>query len=215
MRQGQDTPKKPPVVGLTGGLGAGKSTVSGYLAKKGAFVIEADRVGHEVISRIPVLADLVAVFGKEIVGEDGQVLRQVLAAKVFRDPQALAQLNAITHPPMARLIQETIANVLSQPLPPPLVVLDAAVLFEAGWDKLCQMVWTVSTPSKIAVDRLIRQNRLTPDQAVARMQFQLSNAERESRAHKVIHNEGSLESLLAQVDRLWQDTLDAQGLAHP
>ena len=193
----------PPVVGLTGGIAAGKSTVSERLAALGAHVIDADRVGHRVLMRGgEAYAAVVAAFGAEILDESEEIARPRLGRLVFADRGRLAELNRLTHPPMAERMRREITEIRSPPSPPPFIVLDAAVLFEAGWDTLCDEVWTVSASPERALARLVARNRLTPDAARARIEAQLANAEREARADRVIRNDGNLDDLAAAVDSL-------------
>ena len=193
----------PPVVGLTGGIAAGKSTVSARLAALGAHVIDADRVGHRVLMHGgEAHAGVVAAFGAEILDESGEILRPFLGRLVFGDPKRLALLNRLTHPPMADRMWREIEEVRARPAPPPFIVLDAAVLFEAGWEALCDEVWTVSTSPERALERLVARNRLAPEAARARIAAQLENAEREARADRVIRNDGTLDALATSVDSL-------------
>lgn len=193
-----------PVIGLTGGIAAGKSTVSARLAALGAHVIDADRVGHRVLMRGggEAFAPVVAAFGAEILDEAGEIVRARLGRRVFADPARLAELNRLTHPPMAARMRREIEEVRAGPSPPPFLVLDAAVLFEAGWDALCDEVWTVSAAPERALARLVARNRLTPEAARARIDAQLGNPEREARADRVIRNDGALDALAAAVDAL-------------
>ena len=193
-----------PVVGLTGGIAAGKSTVSERLGAFGAHVIDADRVGHRILLREggEAYEGVVAAFGAEILDEAGEIARPRLGRLVFADPARLAELNRLTHPPMRERMRREIAEVRARPSPPPFIVLDAAVLFEAGWDALCDEVWTVSTHPERALERLVARNRLPPEAARARIDAQLGNAEREDRADRVIRNDSTLDALAAAVDAL-------------
>lgn len=192
-----------PVIGLTGGIAAGKSTVSTRLATLGAHVIDADRVGHRILMRGgEAFAAVAAAFGSEILDEAGEIVRARLGRLVFGDPARLAELNRLTHPPMAVRMRREVEEVRARPAPPPFIVLDAAVLFEAGWDALCDEVWTVSTTPERALERLVARNRLTPDAARARIAAQIGNPEREARADRVIRNDGALDTLEAAVDVL-------------
>ena len=194
----------PPVIGLTGGIAAGKSTVSERLGTLGAHVIDADRVGHRVLMREggEAYEGVVAAFGTEILDESGEIARPRLGRLVFADPARLAELNRLSHPPMHERMRREIEDIRGQPSPPPFIVLDAAVLFEAGWDALCDEVWTVSTAPERALERLVARNRLSPEAARARIEAQLGNAEREARADRVIRNDGTLDALDAAVDAL-------------
>ena len=193
----------PPVIGLTGGIAAGKSTVSARLGALGAHIIDADRVGHRVLERGgEAYSPVVAAFGTEVLDDSGEIVRPHLGRLVFGNPARLAELNRLTHPPMAARMRREIAEVRRSPTPPAFIVLDAAVLFEAGWDELCDEVWTVSTQPERALERLVARNRLSPEAARARIEAQLGNAEREARADRVICNDGTLDALAAAVDAL-------------
>ena len=200
MGEGESVPR---VIGLTGGIAAGKSTVSARLGALGAHIVDADRVGHRILERGgEAYAPVVAKFGAEILDEAEEIVRPRLGRLVFADPARLAELNRLTHPPMAEWMRREIAEVRARPSPPPFIVLDAAVLFEAGWDELCDEVWTVSTTPERALERLVARNLLTPEAARARIDAQLGNDEREARADRVIRNDGTLDALAAAVDAL-------------
>ena len=208
MEKGESAPPVP-VIGLTGGIAAGKSTVSERLGALGAHVIDADRVGHRILERGgEAYAPVVAAFGAEILDDAAEIVRARLGRLVFGNPERLAELNRLTHPPMAERMRREIAEVRARPSLPPFIVLDAAVLFEAGWDALCDEVWTVSAHPERALERLVARNRLTPEAARARLDAQLGNAEREGRADRVIRNDGTLDALAAAVDGLAAATGD-------
>ena len=214
----EETGFLPPVVGLTGGIAAGKTTVSERLGALGAHVIDADRVGHRVLLREggEAYAPVVSAFGTEILDDTEEIARPRLGRLVFADPARLAALNRLTHPPMAARMQREIEAARARPSPPPFIVLDAAVLFEAGWEALCDEVWTVSTQPERALERLVARNRLTPDAARARIDAQLGNAEREGRADRVIRNDGTFDALAAAIDALAADMgRGACGAAYP
>ena len=204
MDKGESGPPVVPVIGLTGGIAAGKSTVSERLGALGAHVIDADRVGHRVLMREggEAYEGVVSAFGAEILDEAQEIVRPRLGRLVFGDPARLAELNRLSHPPMHERMRREIEDVRARPSPPPFIVLDAAVLFEAGWNALCDEVWTVSTGPERALERLVARNRLSPEAARARIDAQLGNAEREARADRVIRNNGTLDALDAAVDAL-------------
>jgi dephospho-CoA kinase len=204
------------VLGLTGGIASGKSTVSAQLAQLGAQVIDADRIGHEILlPQGEAYAAVVAAFGKEIVAPDGTIDRRALGAKVFSDPRLLARLNGISHPVMARRMAERIAALRATARDglPPAIVLDAAILFEAGWDRLCDVVWTVEAPAAVAIARLMARNGLSAAQARSRLDAQMPNAARAARARCLIPNAGTVAELAARVDALWRELI--AGVAAP
>ena len=203
-------PLTPPVIGLTGGIAAGKSTVSAHLREQGAHIIDADRVGHAVIAPDgEAYAGVVAAFGQEIVAADGRIDRTRLGPIVFSDPAKLERLNALTHPPMAARVAAEIAGLRGRPIGerPPLIIVDAAILLEAGWDALCDAVWVVLTEPARAIARLKARNGMSEEQAQARLRAQWDNAERAARASRVLHNDGTVPELLAQVEAAWRDTV--------
>ena len=200
------------VVGLTGGIASGKTTVSGLLAARGAYIIDADTIGHQVL--LPdgeAYPDVVATFGTEILEGDGTISRAKLGDIVFSAPERLEALNAISHPNMAGRMSREIRQVRGRPATeqPPVIVLDAAILFEACWDTLCAQVWTVEAPPEATVERLTASGRFNPEEAQARIDAQMSNAERAQRADRVILNTGSIAALEAEVRRVWETAVEA------
>jgi dephospho-CoA kinase len=146
---------------------------------------------------------VIAAFGREIVAADGTIDRRKLGEIVFSDPARLQALNALSHPIMADMMAAEIKKVREGDSPPPLIILDAALLFEAHWDKLCDRVWVVTAARETAVARLMARNDLSREQAQARLDSQMDPAEKEARAEHVIANDGDLDALYGLVDRLW------------
>jgi dephospho-CoA kinase len=201
--------KGVPVIGLTGGIGSGKSTVARRLAELGATVIDADRVGHDVLEPgAEAYDEIVRAFGPEILDVDGRIVRKKLGALVFADPEKLRALNAISHPRMAFRMARQIERLRAVDPPPKAIVLDAAILFQAGWERLCDRVWTVSAADGTAVARIAARDGLPPEQVRARLAAQWSNAEREARADVTLRNEGGLNELIAEVERLWKEEVE-------
>ncbi len=192
------------VIGLTGGIGSGKSTVAELLAGKGAVVLDADKVGHEAYRPgTPAWKEVVATFGKDIVAGDGSIDRRKLGAIVFADPAALQRLNAIMHPRMFEMMRERIDEFRRRGVE--VVVLDAAILLEANWTPLVDEVWVVVASEDRVVERAVARTGLPEEQIRRRIRSQLSNEERCRHASVVIENDGSLEELRAKVDRLWEE----------
>jgi len=190
------------VIGLTGGIASGKSTVSEMLEAKGAAIVHADRIGHQVYEPgTPVWQEVVSAFGKEIVAADGRIDRQRLGQIVFSDPQARQRLNAITHPPIRALMAQRLAELRAEGTA--VAVLEAALLIEAGWLDLTDEVWVTVVPPQVAAQRLIERNGLSPQEAWARIQSQISNQERLKHAQAIISTDCSLEEVRRQVDELW------------
>ena len=188
------------VVGLTGGIGSGKSTVSAELAGRGAVIIDADRITRDLQRRgQPVFEAMVERFGFSIVGDDGELDRQGVAELVFGDPQALADLNAIVHPVVAQAIGARLAELVGTDS---IVVLDVPLLVESGRDDLAGMI-VVDTEPDVAVGRLVSQRAFKEADARSRMSRQASREQRLQRADFVIHNDGTLDELKVQVGACW------------
>ena len=191
------------VIGLTGGIGSGKSTVSRLLAELGSVVLDADKVGHEAYQPgTETWKALVAAFGEGIVAPDGTIDRKNLGAIVFSDPEELARLNQIVHPRMFDMMKARIEQHREQGVA--IVVLEAAILLEANWTPLVDEVWVTVASELVVVRRTMERTGLPEEQIRARIGSQLSNEERTKQAKVVIRNDGSLQELEARVHELWQ-----------
>lgn len=191
-------------IGLTGGIGSGKSLVARMLAEKGAALINADQVGHQSYRKgTPVYQRLVASFGRDILDEDGEIDRRKLGQRVFAEPRERERLNAIVWPEMARMMAQELEALRSQGKP--VAVLEAAVLIEAGWRPLADEVWVVLASPRVTRQRLVETKGMSPEQADARIRSQLSNVERRRHADVVIENSRTLEELRQRIEELWQD----------
>ncbi len=192
------------VIGLTGGPGTGKSTVAAMLARRGAAVIEADRLGHQAYAPgTEGWQALVRAFGPEIVAPDGTIDRRHLGTLAFSDPEKLRQLNAIIHPVIRRLITEQLEKFRREGVR--VAVIEAALLFEAGWDDLVDEVWVTDAPPEVAVARYAARTGLPEEEVRRRMAAQLDAREKVRRAHRVVDTSGSLADVERQVDRLWEE----------
>lgn len=188
------------LVGLTGGIGAGKSTVSALLASRGAVIIDADAITHELQRPgTPVFEAIVERFGPTVVAPSGELDRPALAAIVFSDPNELAALNAIVHPAVGA---EMVARLAAEAETDHLVVLDVPLLVESGRSDMAGTV-VVDVPPEVAIDRLVNQRGVSEEDARARMARQASREERLAKADRVIDNGGTLADLEAQIDDLW------------
>lgn len=187
-------------LGLTGGIGSGKSTVAEMLVSLGAVLIDADVIVHELQAPgTPVLAAMADRFGGAIVRSDGSLDRRAVADIVFSDPAALEDLNAIVHPAVSAEMQgrrEALADTDAT------VILDIPLLVESRYDGLAGIV-VVDLPEELQVERLVAFRRFDPDDARARVDAQVGRAERLARADFVIDNSGDLVALTAEVDRCW------------
>lgn len=190
------------VIGLTGGLGSGKSTVASLLEQKGAKVVNADLVGHEIYrAGTEGWRRIADAFGREVLGPDGEVDRRKLSQIVFSDPQALRRLNSITHPLIKTAIEDRLAEMRASGTA--VAVLEAALLIEAKWMDAADEIWVVTAPRDTALDRVAARSGLSRQEAEARLSRQLSDEERAIHAHVIIDNGGSLEGLKRRLDELW------------
>jgi len=191
------------VIGLTGGILTGKSTVSEMLAQRGAVIIDADKIGHEAYKpHTETWQQVIETFGREILRENGEIDRKKLGEIVFNNPQALARLNEIMHPQMHSMMREEIERLRGEGVE--MVVLEAAVLIEANWTDLVDEVWVTVAPEETAVKRLQNRGGLTKDEARARIGSQLSFEERAKHADVIIDTDCELAEVEAKVEELWQ-----------
>jgi dephospho-CoA kinase len=193
------------VIGLTGGIGSGKSTVSQLLSELGANVVDADQVGHQCYQPgTKTWKDVVAAFGQDIVAADGSIDRKKLGAIVFGDHDSLVRLNQIMHPRMREMMADLIEKHRQDGAD--VVVLEAAILLEAGWTPLVDELWITVASEPIVIQRVKERTGLPEEQIRSRIQSQLSVEERAEKADLVINNDGSLDALRDKVEELW-DTL--------
>jgi dephospho-CoA kinase len=190
------------VIGLAGGILSGKSTISGMLAEKGAVIIDADEIGHEAYKPgTGTWQELRDAFGDGILKIDGDIDRKRLGEIVFADPDALIRLNNIVHPRMHEMVREEIDRLKGEGVP--VVVLEAALLIEAGWTDLVDEVWVAVAPEQVAVKRLKERGGLSEEQARARIRSQMSSEERAKHADIIIDTDCDLSEVRARVDELW------------
>lgn len=190
------------LVGLTGGIGAGKSTVSAMLAERGAVIVDADRIARDLQSPgSPVLTSMAERFGSHIITGDGTLDRGAVASIVFNDEAALNDLNGIVHPAMQDEIQRQIDAHRGTDR---VVVLDFPLLGENPRKGLAATI-VVDIPVDVAVQRLVDQRGMDENDARARINSQISRDERLASATHVIDNGGDRDSLTAQVDALWDE----------
>jgi dephospho-CoA kinase len=188
------------VVGLTGGFGSGKSTVAGMLRELGARVIDADKVAHQLYQPgTPAFDEVVGAFGREIVGENGEIDRRRLGRKVFGNPQALKRLNAILHPRISDRVKQILEGWRGEGVK--VAVVEAALLFEAGWAPLVDQVWvTVASEEKVK-ERLRASKDLTDEEIEARLASQMPVEEKAKGADVVINTDGTPDQVRGEVER--------------
>ena len=190
------------LVGLTGGIASGKSTVSAMLAERGAEIIDADHIARQIVlPGLPAWCKIREHFGPGVLHPDGQIDRQALADLVFADKAKLALLNEITHPAIFARIADRLEEYHDQDV---VVILDAALLIEAGLAEGVDVVIVTHSPKEIQVERLAAKGVGERD-AASRIAAQLEPEKRLARADIVIDNSGSLEKLGRQVDEVWEE----------
>lgn len=194
------------LIGLTGGIGSGKSAVATLLAERGARIIDADTLAREVVARDSAgLRGIVDEFGPEVLGEDGQLDRARLAEMVFTDVQARQRLNAIVHP----LVAERMGSLLAQQGPTDVTVYDVPLLVEESVQGRhdFDLILVVEAPEAVRVQRLVQDRHMTEEQVRARMSTQATDEQRRTVADVVIMNDGTRTELTRAVDKVWRERI--------
>ncbi len=204
------------VIGITGGICSGKSTISQILASLGVAVIDADKLGHRAYEQsTQCYSCLVSHFGPRIVGQDNSIDRKALGSIVFADKNEMQELQRIVWPEIKRLIVDILSD-FSVNKPNLVIALEAAIMIEAGWQDLVHAMWVCSVETATAIERLTKRNSLTRIDAEMRINSQLSNEERLKFADAVIDNNSVDESALqAQVMQLCANNSNLQHLLSP
>jgi dephospho-CoA kinase len=191
------------VIGLTGGMGSGKSTVSQFLAELGAVIIDADRVGHEAFKPdTGVWQKVVAAFGRQILTPGGDIDRKKLGEIVFGNAELLARLNQIMHPRMYDMVKVRLEEYRRREVE--VIVLEAPLLLEAGWTSLVDEVWVTVAAEPTVLRRLQKRVGLSKKESLSRIRSQLSSEGRINRADVVINTDCSLDEVEARVRELWE-----------
>ena len=191
------------IIGLTGGIACGKSTIARWLKAEGAVVIDADAISHALtLPKGKALPAIFSAFGDEIRLPDGSLNRKALAEAVFADEAKRVRLNAILHPLIAEEIQKKLDTCRKNDVS--VVLLDIPLLYEVGMETLANEVWCVSAPEDVQIQRLLTRDGLTPEQSVRRIQSQLPLAEKERRANAVIRTDQPEADTHAEVLRLYR-----------
>lgn len=195
------TPPRKPVIGLIGGIGAGKSAAAAAMARRGATVIDADRIGHEALEQPDVKAELVRMWGPNVLKSDGTANRRTIAGIVFPNPTELKRLEALVFPHIGRRVEGEIAAADADPKAR-FVALDAAVMLEAGWSERCDRIVYVDAPREVRLARLAVRSGWSSAEVAAREASQMSEDEKKARSDAVIRNGGAPEQLQERVDDL-------------
>jgi dephospho-CoA kinase len=191
------------IIGLTGGIGSGKSTVSRFLTELGAVILDVDKVGHEAFKPdTDVWREVVAAFGRQVVTPNGDIDRKKLGEIVFGNPESLSRLNQIMHPRMYDMVKAQLEEYRRQEVD--VVVLKAPLLIEVGWASLVDEVWVTVASQSTVLRRLEKRSGLSEQQSLARIRSQLSSEERVRHADVVIDTECDLNELKPKVYKLWQ-----------
>jgi dephospho-CoA kinase len=192
---------KKLVIGLIGGMGSGKSRVAEAFGRRGARVVSGDHLGHEALLQPAIKERLVKRWGTKVLGDNGQINRRRVAEIVFADPGERRALEELSFRWIERRIGEEIAAAQSDPNVG-LIVLDAAIMLEAGWDRFCDRIVYVDAPREIRLKRLADQRGWTAAEVEARERAQWPLDQRRSRAEEIVDNSGSMDKLAEQVDGL-------------
>jgi len=194
------------VVGLTGSIGTGKSEATRILQDLGAGVINADQVGHEAYTpHTESWNEVVDAFGRGILRPNGEIDRSKLGAIVFADSGQMAKLNGIMHPRIAGMVAEKIEQMHSQGVQ--VAVVEAALLFEAGWETLVDEVWTTDSPLESVFERLMSRNGLNEEEVRKRLASQMDIQERLDRSDVVVDNSSGVAALEETVRSLWESRI--------
>jgi len=191
------------IIGLTGGILSGKSTVAQMLVEKGAGHIDADKMGHEAYEpHTKTWQKVIDAFGTGILKDNEEIDRQKLGDIVFNDTECLARLNRIVHPQLGRLVVEELEKLRSKGVD--VVVIEAILLIEARWTNIVDEVWVTVAPEETVLKRLQNRSGLSEEQARARIRAQLSSEERAKYGEVIINTDCDLSEVRATVDELWQ-----------
>jgi dephospho-CoA kinase len=189
------------IIGLTGGIGSGKSTAARFLSELGARVLDADKLGHDIYKpSTDGWREVVAIFGRQILNENGEIDRKKLGKAVFSDAEALSKLNRVIHPRITEMINARLEEYRQQKVK--VAVIEAALLIEAGWAQMVDEVWVVTASEAPVLERLQRKG-ISREQALARIYSQLSPKERLKHACVTISNDDSLEDLKNKMREMW------------
>lgn len=189
------------IIGLTGGIATGKSTVARLFAEAGCYVVDADQIARQAVQPKSLgLQKIVEAFGRELLTDTGELDRSKLGSLVFNDPDQMAKLNAIVQPIIRDLIRQALANAkLTRPRA---IILDAPLLFEQHYESMVDLIVVVTVPENVQKARLMARNHLSDAQARARMASQISLADKEKKADFVISNIGTIEATKQHVVKL-------------
>ena len=190
------------VIGLTGGIGAGKSTVSSYLKEKGYLILDADAIAHEITAKgSPVLNQIADTFGREMILSDGTLDRKRLAAVVFSDAEKKLQLEELTTKQVVKIISDRVEELRKKD-EYDIIFVDAPLLFEAGVDAMTDLVWMVTADDEVRIARVMARDRANREDVLRRIANQMNNDEKIRRSQEVIDNSKGKDELYQQIESL-------------
>ncbi|ALS20891.1 MULTISPECIES: dephospho-CoA kinase [Paenibacillus] len=192
-------------IGLTGGIACGKSTVASMLVRRGALLIDADRIAREVVEPgTPALTQVIERFGADLLLEDGSLDRKKLGERVFGNTAALKDLEALLHPPIRAAMRERMEAYETQH-PDKLVVVDVPLLYESHLQAMYSEVMVVYVPRHVQMERLMKRDGLTEEQANKRLDAQMPIEKKKELADIVIDNSGTIEETEQQIEQFWSE----------
>lgn len=189
------------IIGITGGIGAGKSTVTKYLESKGFTVIDADKIAHDIYKGNESLLEKIKEnFGRDLVDKEGNLNRRELAVRAFETKEKKLLLEELTHREILKRIEDEVNE--ADKLKAKEVFIDAILLFESGLSNGCDEVWVVDAPMEERIKRVSKRDEMTEDEIALRIKMQMSSFEMRSKATRVLDNKGEIETLYTQIDNL-------------
>lgn len=196
------------IIGLTGNIGSGKSTVSRRLGELGAEILDTDQVSRDVVAPgTPGLKEIVNAFGPEVLTPEGGLNREKMGSIVFAQPEARKRLETIIHPRIKQVVGDRIKKYKSGRGNSPALVIEVPLLFESGWHCYMDEVWLVTVDPAVQLQRIMSRDKLSGEQALSRMNSQMPQEQKIKLAQKIIDNSGPREDTMARVDALWQELM--------
>lgn len=191
------------VIGLTGGIGTGKSTVTDYLMANGFQVLDADKISREIVMPgSDTLIELTSEFGQEILDSEGGLDRKKLGSIVFSDPERKEKLDRIMHTRILEIILEKVAGLKESAGIHKAIFIDAALLFETGLDQYVDEIWVIDADDEVRIERVMARDQLSRSEILNRISAQMGRSEKNNRANVVIDNSGNKEDLYSQIEEL-------------
>lgn len=194
------------VIGLTGNIGSGKSTVSRRLGELGAVVVDTDRIARDVVAPGTIgLNEIIKTFGSSVLTHAGELDRAKMGSIVFQDREALSRLESIVHPLINREVIKRIEKYKKGQNPAPALVIEVPLLIESGLQRLMDEIWLVTVNPATQLNRVLSRDGLSPEQALQRIRSQMPQEQKIKYATKIIDNNGSPEETYTQMDKLWSE----------